>query len=139
MSVGVTCDESKNALLAALVASGPWTDAYMMLSEADITPDRETVLADLDVDEVTVSGYARQPITGLGTPAIVTPGVSRVIADPCTFINTSGGDSGTIYTWGIVDDTTGHLIEAGRWDTPFVLEATIGEFVTTPTVRLSGE
>jgi hypothetical protein len=139
MSLGVTCDESKVLLLTQLLASGPWAFAQMLLSEADITPDRSTVAADLTADEVSVGGYARQAVTSFDGPTLDGSGFAFSQADVVTFLNTSGGDSGTIFTWGIIDSSNGKLIEAGRWDTPFVLVATSGNFPTRPTVRLRGE
>lgn len=139
MSQGVTCDESKVRQCDELANASSWTGANMLLSESNITPDRATVLADLTANEVSVAGYARQGIVFAGTPSLSGSGIATDVADEVTFANTSGGDSGTIYTWGIVASAGDVLLLAGRWDTPFVLAATVGTFATTPRFRLRGE
>lgn len=136
---GVTPNEGKIPQLTQLLAATVWSNAKIGLSEADITPDADTVAADLTVDEVSVSGYSRQSLTGWSTPAI--DGSDRAVseADDVTFLNTSGGDSGIIYTWFFIDNTFGTLLEAGRFSTPFVLIASTGSYTTTPFVRLGSE
>jgi len=56
-----------------------------------------------------------------------------------TFLNTSGGDTSVIYCWFIIDQTSGKLLSAGRFATPFVLVAISGSYPTTPFARLRYE
>lgn len=137
MSVGVTCNESKVDLLDEQVTGSTFTGAEMMLSEVDITPDGDTVLADLTADEPTVSGYARQPL--VWDPAALTVDTAEAAAAAVTFDNTDAVDTGVIYTWGYVNGAGTKLVQAGRFDTPFILSATSGTFTTIPRTRLSGE
>lgn len=138
MSAGVIVDEIKILLLDQRVNVPPFDTAEFGLSEANITPDHATVAADLTTDEVTVTGYARQAVSGWGTPTLDGSFVANVTAAPVTFLNTSGGDSGTIYCWFVIDSVTGLLIMAGRFSVPFVLVATSGTYTTTPYAKLTG-
>ena len=138
MSAGVIVDEIKIMLLDQRTANPPFDTAEMGLSEANITPDHATIAADLTADEVTVTGYARQALTGWTTPTLDGSFIANTTAAPVTFLNTSGGDSGTIYCWFIIDSVSGLLIMAGRFSTPFVVVATSGAYTTTPYAKLTG-
>lgn len=135
---GVVCDESKVKLCTNRVGNVPMTTLKMLLSEADITPDHATVAGDLTADEVSVSGYARQDVTGWGTPTLDGSFRAVAVAAAVTFLNTSGAPTGTIYTWGFIDTVANKLVMAGRFDLPFILPATTGSYTTTPFWRDTG-
>lgn len=136
---GIVCDESKQKLLDQRVLAPPFNgNVYMGLSTTNITPTRTTVAGDLTPGEVSVGGYARQQLTTWGA-AVLSGAVATALAAAVTFLNTSGGDTGTIYTWFFIDTATGKLVMAGRFSVPFVLVATIGTYTTTPFWRLNGD
>lgn len=137
MSTGKTCDECKQQLLDQSLAAPPWTSAKMLLSMANLTPTRATILSDLAVDEVAVAGYARQTLGAWGA-ATISGGIATSVGSSVTFTNSSGADTGVIYCWGVVSGDTTRLIQAGRFSTPFVLSSGGGTFPTTPTVNLDG-
>lgn len=135
---GVLTDESKVKLCTNRLANPPMTTLKMLLSNSNITPDHATVAADLTVNEISVTGYSRQDVTGWGTPTLDGSNRAVATATPVTFLNTSGGDSPTVYTWGFIDTATNKLVAAGRFDLPFILPATTGSYTTTPFWRDTG-
>lgn len=135
---GVICDESKVKLVTNEVANPPFTTLQMLLSLANITPTETTVAADLTGSEVAVTGYARQTVTGWGTPALDGAHRAATYAGSVTFLNTGVVPSGTIYTWGFIDTATGHLVVAGRFAVPFILAAVSGTYSAVPIWRSTG-
>jgi len=136
---GTMADECKADMLDERLANPPFTTLEMGLSHANITPDHATVAADLTAAEVSVAGYARQTLSGWTAAALQPDFKALSQATPVTFLNTSGGDSGTVYTWFWIDTSSGHLVEAGRFALPFVLVATTGSYTTTPYDTLTGD
>lgn len=139
MADGVTLIESEIEQLAGLLASGPWSGAKMGLCTSNFTPAPTDVLATFTAGEPTVSGYARQNLTGWSTPTL--DGSNRAVseADLVTFLNMDSIPTGTIYVWFFVDSGGTLALMGGRFAIPFVLPATTGSYPTTPFARLRYE
>ena len=136
----VTFDESKIALLTQQLAAGPFagSNCKMMLFDTLTALAHTDTLSTLSAHELAFSGYARQTVTGWGTPTLTSDKHARSQAGTVTFSNTSGSPSNTITGWALVDTAASKVIHAGLYDTPFVIGD--GEdYLTTPFYLLTGE
>lgn len=134
---GVLLDEGKVLDLTDMVANPPWVGAKMGLSTYSGTIDHATLGSSLTSGEITTAGYARQSLTGWGTPTLDSLFRAVVFAAPVTFANTSGGATPTIVSWFFIDPTSGDVLMAGTFTSFFTIAA--GDtFTTVPFLRETG-
>lgn len=138
--LGVIFDQSKVALLTQLLAGGPFagSNCKMMLFDTLTSLDHADTLSTLTAHEAAFTGYARQTVSGWGTPALMADFHARAQAATVTFSNSGGSPSSTITGWALVDDGAGKVMQAGLYDTPFAIGAS-EDYLTTPFWTLTGE
>jgi hypothetical protein len=97
------------------------------LFKNNVTVVDTTVLADLT--EADFSGYGAAQTLVFGTPFTDGSGRGKMTAATITFTHSGGATANTVYGSFIKDSTTGKLLKAETWDTPFLMN-TAGQFVT---------
>lgn len=137
---GVVFDEAKTIINDNTLSAGPFStgDVQVMLFDTLTALGHGNVLADLEAHEVTFTGYARQPITTWGSSGLTADFHARSQGDTVTFTSTDVSDSSTITGWALVDNANGVVLQAGLYDTPFVIAAGQG-YITTPFWLYTGE
>lgn len=120
---GVTNTPALKAMLTENVGVGGRLNAVkVMLFQNDITPSKQTLLADLV--EATFDGYARSAAVTWGTVGQTSTGAAEVYGDTKLF--TSSGDTtpNTIYGFALVN-TGGTAVEyAERFASPIPVSQT---------------
>jgi len=111
----IFCDESLILGLQRMAGAEPNAadGNYWGLYTNDETPDRTTVLADLDVD-ITNFALVQKDQTDLTTTAISSDTAS-IQGPVITFTNT-GGSPVDVYGYAILDSTQATLVAAARLD-----------------------
>ncbi len=113
--------DSGRSDLLKVVVGGVAVDTYNMgLFTNNHTIVEGTVLTDLT--EVSVSGYARQALTGFGGPTGPVGGVWTSTAGNVTFTNSSGSPV-TIYGWFYVGNARAVFYGGGNFGTALTLPA----------------
>lgn len=92
----------KEGRLSALegLRSSPLGSAACVLFENDLTPDADTVLADLD--EPTWTGYSRLALSGWSDPALTADDHAVTVAGTVTWTKTDSG-SADVYGYAVID------------------------------------
>jgi len=123
------------ALLTALVdTAAPLDGAEIGLFQNNITPDANTVLADLT--ECDYTGYAQEAITWL-VPSISDAGTPQVVGTVVEFRPT--GTTVTNFAYGLfMLDGSGAFVGAARFpDAPYPMQATTDSIVVMPAYQVS--
>jgi hypothetical protein len=137
---GVIFDESKLFLCDQQLSIAPFdaSNIEVMLFETITALDHTDVLATLAAAETAFTGYARQPVTSWAPSSLTGDFHARAQGSTVTFDNSGVTDSGSITGWAMVDTANGTVVQAGLYDTPFVIAA--GQsYVTTPFWLFTGE
>lgn len=130
---GIAFDEAKTSQLNQLLAGGPFagTNCKMMLGKTLTALSHTDVYATLAAAELSHTGYARQDVVNWTSAVLTTDKHARSQADTVTFGNTSGSPSDTVTWWAFVDHGNSKILQAGLYDSPFVIGD--GEdYLTTP-------
>ena len=130
-------DESKNEVLAAILASSRITNARFMLGTTLAAIDHDTPYATFAAVEAAWTGYARQVLSGWTTP-VLSGLYSISLAAMVTISNSSGSTSPTITWWAIVDNTASKIVQAGLYPAPFTIPDS-DVYRTTPVLTFKGE
>ena len=103
----------------------------LRLYQNNVTPDRDTVFADLT--ESSFTGYAAVAIaSGDWTNLAIAAHVLRSVASPKTFTN-SGGAAQDVYGYFVTEPATGRIMAVARFDlAPVSIAALGGTVVVTP-------
>lgn len=91
-------------------------EVKVLLFQNDVTPNRNTVLADLDV--ATFSGYATLTAQTFNPALTDDDGNTRVIGPVCQFTATAATITNTIYGYYVTDTAGTLLLGAERFDEP---------------------
>jgi hypothetical protein len=134
---GVFLDESKNLSLTDMLANAPWAGCKMGLSQYTFTIDHATPGSSLTSAEIAFTGYARQVLSGWSTPTLDSLFRAVSFAAPVTFANSGTVSSSSISSWFFIDETSGDVLIAGNFSTPFVILAS-DSFTTVPFIRETG-
>jgi hypothetical protein len=135
---GVILDDSKVKLATNQVANAPFTTLQMGLFTTLTALTHATLTATIIADELSVSGYSRQTVSGWGTPTITADFHAITYASTVTFNNSSGSSSALITGWFLYDTAASKIVAAGLFDNPFVILAG-SSYITTPFWQLTGE
>jgi hypothetical protein len=135
---GVLLDVSKQKLLSNQLANSPFTTMTMGLFTTLTAISHATLTATIIADELVVTGYARQPVSAWGAPALTADFHEISFAGTVTFNNTSGSPSSLVTGWFLYDTAANQIVAAGLFNNPFIIGAG-GSYVTTPFWQLIGE
>jgi hypothetical protein len=137
---GVLFDQSKIELLTEQLAGTLFagSNVQMALFYGITSLDHTDTYAGLVANEASFTGYARQTVTGWGTPTLTADFHARSQALTVTFSNTGGSDSSSITAWALIDTGSNKLIQGGLYDVPFVIPAG-QDYLTTPFWTRTGE
>lgn len=105
-------DVGEVVLLEMLRSGVPLTACSCYLFQNNMTPDQNTVLADLT--QATFSGYAAS-VCNFGAATIVSHKGKIVGTAPLTFTHNGGGTANTIYGYYVKITTTSDLIYVERF------------------------
>lgn len=134
----VVFDDSKQKLVTNQLANPPFTTLKMGLFTTLAAITHATTTATVLANEAAFTGYARQDVSGWGTPAL-TPDFHEVsFANAVTFNNSGGSPSALITGWFLYDTAAAKVVAAGLFDNPFVVTAG-GSYITTPFWQIIGE
>jgi len=112
--------ESRLIGIAALIAA-QLDGGSLRLFQNDITPDRKTLVADLDI--ATYTGYANKTIATWGAPYLDVNGLASCVAPLQTFAATGDAISNTVYGAYYLD-SGGDLVWAVRFSDPWTFNST---------------
>jgi hypothetical protein len=137
---GVIFDESKLFLCDQQISLPPFdaNNIEVMLFETITALSHTDVLATLAAAECSFTGYARQPVASWAASALTGDFHARAQGATVTFDNSGVTDSGSITGWAMVDVANGVVVQAGLYDTPFVIAAS-QSYTTTPFWLFTGE
>lgn len=134
---GVILDGDKVNLLIQQLAGGGYNSMQMGLGDTIAALSHATTGASLTAHEEAFTGYSRQSLT-FGSPALTTDKHARAFASAVTFSNTGVVDSTSITFWFFSNPSSGEVVMAGLFDTPFVIPAG-GAYITVPFFQNFGE
>lgn len=114
----VVPDIGEAVILQMLVSGVPLSACSCYLFQNNMTPDQDTVLADLT--NATFSGYI-QATTNFGSATIVGHKGKIVGTAPLTFTHNGGGTSNTIYGYYVKITATSDLLYVERFSSSQVM------------------
>jgi hypothetical protein len=137
---GVVFDESKQRILDQMLVNSPFAagNVMVMLFDTITTIGHADVLATLVAHEAAFTGYSRQSVLIWSPSALTADFHARAQGTTLSFTNSGGADSSLLTGWAMVDQGAGKVLQAGLYDTPFVIVA--GQtYLTTPFWLYTGE